>query len=163
MSEKQLDQFSYRAKDLREKATGINAQASYLEALSRGLKKANKGDFLVFETKNNTTMPVKMGIFDGISFRSLDPVVLLKNPAYLLKDTKTGKYNLKNNRTEQNYFAIVVDSIVRNVGGKSTLPKVHRETTKNKREKTAEEVLQKYGCSIEQYKQLYASTTQPVA
>lgn len=159
MPEKQIDPFLYKAKELREMAAAVKSQAAKYETLSRGLRKANKGDFLVFESRNNTRMPVQMGIFEGISVRGLDPNVELRNPAYVFKDS-TGEYSLKNDRTEQLFFAIVADSMIRNIKGKSTVPRVHRETTRNKREKTAEEILQKYGCSTEQYKQLYASIPQ---
>jgi hypothetical protein len=157
---KHSDPFSYKARELRETASRMEAEASKYEALSRGLKKASKGDFLVLETADNVGMPVQMGTYEGISFRDLDPVVQLGNPAYLIKDLKTGRYSLCNDRTEQLFFSIVVDSMIRNIKGKSTVPTVHKETEKNKREKTAEEILQEYGCSIEQYRQLFAAIPQ---
>lgn len=160
MPKRQSDPFLYKAKGLREMASRAVAEASRYEALSRGLKRASEGDFLVFEATNNATMPVQMGIYEGISFRGLGSDIQLRNAAYLIRDPKTGKCRLSNDRTEQLFHATVVDSMIRNIEGKSTIPKVYRETKRSKREKTAEEVLQKYGCSTEQYRQLYAPIPQ---
>jgi hypothetical protein len=152
---KQTDLIMAKAEEIREIASGIMEQASLFEALSKGLKKANKGDFLVFEATNNVTMPVQMGIYEGVSGGLLgDFTIGLNNPAYLIKDSKTGDYCLHNDRVEQLYHAIVVDSIIRNIAGKLTIPTVHREQRGRKGELTADEVLHKYGCSVEQYRKL---------
>ncbi len=141
-----------KARELREVASRIEEKASRYEALAKGLKKVNKGEFLVFESINNEKMPVQMGIYEGASFRIDDVGIQLANPAYIIKG-KRGMYDMRNDRTEQQFHAIVVDSLIRNIEGKITLPTVHRE--KSKREYTAGEILQKYGFSVEAYMKLY--------
>jgi hypothetical protein len=149
-----------KARELRETASRITKEASRYETLAKGLKKVGKEEFLVFETVNNVKMPVQMGIYEGIYFRLNDLSIQLTNPAYIIKDKESGKYFIRNDRTEQLFHDIVVDSMIRNIEGKSTLPTVHREQSKNKRECTAGEILQKYGFSIEQYRELYSEKPQ---
>ena len=148
------DPITSRVKELRDYASVIRKEASKLESFARALGKARSGEFIVFEDTSNKRMPVQMGIYEGISC-GLGFAVRLKNAAYIIIDQKTGEYSLRNDRTELLFHAIVGDSIRRNIGGESTIPAVHRELKESKEKHTANEVLQKYGFSVKQYRELF--------
>jgi len=142
-----------KARKLGIRGSSIREEVSKLESVAKVLEEVRPGEFLVFEDTGNDVMPVQMGIYEGIS-DSLDLKINLKNPAYIIKNP-TGEYNLRNNREELLFYEIVVDSIRRNIGGKSTIPTIHRDLKESGNGHTANEILQKYGFSIEQYRELY--------
>jgi hypothetical protein len=148
--------------NLKKSATAITKVAHRLESIERVLNKTKRGELILLDCAKTEIpeIPVRMGAFDGTEEGiSGDPSIKFKpnSFAYVFRDPENGKCSLIKGVDERLLYAdMVVGSIRRNIGYSRpfSLPRVHRVRT-SKEESMANEILQKYGTSFEQYRSLF--------